>query len=104
MTPPCSGKLADAKERSHYGRIALPAKPSWCTIDLDRKGSWGTLLDRPRSICGLCRYMWNLTRLNWFKRSPGLYYVVATLGVTTAVIAALLLETYLQTSPIVSLF
>jgi PAS domain S-box-containing protein len=48
--------------------------------------------------------MRNLTRLNWFKRSPGLSYVVATLGVTAAVIAALLLETYVQSSPIVSLF
>jgi len=48
--------------------------------------------------------MRNLPRLNWFKRSPGLSYGVATLGVTAAIIAGLLLETYLQTSPIVSLF
>ena len=48
--------------------------------------------------------MRNLTRPSWFKRSPGLGYAVAALGVTAAVIANLLLETYLQTSPTLFLF
>ncbi len=48
--------------------------------------------------------MRNLTRPNWFKRSPALGYAVATLGVTAAVIANLLLETYLQGSPTLFLF
>jgi signal transduction histidine kinase len=48
--------------------------------------------------------MWKLTRLNWFKRSAGVSYVIAALGVTAAVIANLLLETYLQASPTLFLF
>ena len=48
--------------------------------------------------------MRNLTRPSWFKRSPGLGYAVAALGVTAAVIANLLLETYLQASPTLFLF
>jgi PAS domain S-box-containing protein len=48
--------------------------------------------------------MRNLVRLIWLKRSPVLSYAVAPLGVSAAVIAALLLETYLQSSPIVLLF
>jgi signal transduction histidine kinase len=47
--------------------------------------------------------MRNLTRLSRFQRSAGLSYVLAALGVTAAVIAGRLLETYLQTSPIGSL-
>src|SRR6266850_705238 len=43
--------------------------------------------------------MRNFTRLNWFKRSAGVSYAVAALGVTAAVIANLLLVTYLQASP-----
>jgi PAS domain S-box-containing protein len=41
----------------------------------------------------------NLTRSSWFKRSPGLGYAVAALGITVAVIANFLLETYLHGSP-----
>jgi PAS domain S-box-containing protein len=48
--------------------------------------------------------MHNLTRRNWFERSPGLSYAVATLGVAVAVIANLLLETSLQASPTLFLF
>src|SRR5882762_2821410 len=48
--------------------------------------------------------MRNFTRLNWFKRSAGVSYVVAALGVTAAVIANLLLETDLQASPTLFLF
>src|SRR5947209_1869587 len=48
--------------------------------------------------------MRNPTRLNWFERFPGLSYVVAVFGVAAAGIAALLLETYVQSSPIISLF
>ncbi len=48
--------------------------------------------------------MRKLARLIWFNRSQFLSYVVAALGVAVAVIAALLLETYLQSSPIVLLF
>ena len=48
--------------------------------------------------------MRNFTRLNWFKRSAGVSYAVAALGVTAAVIANLLLETYLQASPTLFLF
>ena len=48
--------------------------------------------------------MRNLTRPSWFKRSPGLSYAVAALGLTAAVIADLLLETSLQTSPTLFLF
>jgi PAS domain S-box-containing protein len=48
--------------------------------------------------------MRNLTRPSWFKRSPGLGYAVAILGVTAAVVADLLLETSLQTSPTLFLF
>jgi K+-sensing histidine kinase KdpD len=47
--------------------------------------------------------MQNLNRVNWFKRSPVLSYAVAALGVTAAVIANRLLETYLLASPTVSL-
>jgi len=47
--------------------------------------------------------MRNLTRLSRFQRSAALSYVLAALGVTAAVIAGRLLETYLQTSPIGSL-
>jgi PAS domain S-box-containing protein len=43
--------------------------------------------------------MRNLTRLCWFKRSPGLRYAVAVLGVTAAVIADVLLGTYLRVPP-----
>jgi K+-sensing histidine kinase KdpD len=39
------------------------------------------------------------TRLNWFKPSPALSYVIALLAVSAAVIANLLLVTYLQASP-----
>src|SRR5882762_1903354 len=48
--------------------------------------------------------MRDLTRLNLFKPSPGLSFVIAILGVTAAVIANLLLETYLQASPTLFLF
>src|SRR5258708_28950199 len=48
--------------------------------------------------------MRNLTRPSWFKRSPGLGYAVATLGVTAAVIANLQLETSLQASPTLFIF
>src|SRR5258708_6722349 len=48
--------------------------------------------------------MKTLTRLNWFKRSAGVSYVVAALGVTAAVIANLLLESDLQASPTLFLF
>ena len=48
--------------------------------------------------------MRKLARLIWLNRSQFLSYVVAALGVAVAVIAALLLETYLQSSPIVLLF
>jgi PAS domain S-box-containing protein len=44
------------------------------------------------------------TSLNWFKRSPGLSYVVAALGVAAAVIADLLLESYVQASATLFLF
>jgi PAS domain S-box-containing protein len=44
------------------------------------------------------------TRLNWFKHSAGVSYVVAALGVTVAVIANVLLETDLQASPTLFLF
>jgi PAS domain S-box-containing protein len=45
-----------------------------------------------------------LARLSWSKRSPGLGYAVAALGVTAAVIANLLLETSLHGSPTLFLF
>jgi PAS domain S-box-containing protein len=48
--------------------------------------------------------MRNLTRPSWFKNTPGSSYIVATLGVAAAVIANLLLETYLQASPTLFLF
>ena len=48
--------------------------------------------------------MRNLTRPSWFKRSPPSSYAVAALGVTAAVIASLLLETFLQASPTLFLF
>jgi PAS domain S-box-containing protein len=48
--------------------------------------------------------MRNLTRPIWFKRSAGLGYAVVALGVTTAIIANLLLETSLHTSPTLFLF
>src|SRR5712671_4194728 len=48
--------------------------------------------------------MRNPTCLNSINAFPGLSYAVALLGVIAAVIAALLLETYVQSSPIVSLF
>jgi len=48
--------------------------------------------------------MRELTRLNWFKPSPGLSYVIALLGVSAAVIANLLLETYLEAFPTLFLF
>ena len=48
--------------------------------------------------------MRNLTRLNWFERSAGVSYVIAALWVTAAVIANVLLETYLQASPTLFLF
>ncbi|MEA2877779.1 MAG: hypothetical protein QOF14_2975 [Hyphomicrobiales bacterium] len=48
--------------------------------------------------------MRNLTRLNWVKRAPGLGYLIAVLAVTAAVIANLLLETYLQAFPTLFLF
>jgi PAS domain S-box-containing protein len=48
--------------------------------------------------------MRNLTRPSWFKRSSGLSYAVATLAVTAAVIANLLLETSLHASPTLFLF
>src|SRR5258707_9188741 len=48
--------------------------------------------------------MRDVTRLDWFKLSPGLSYLIAILGVTAAVIANLLLETYLQASPTLFLF
>ena len=48
--------------------------------------------------------MRNLTHPSWFKRSPGLSYAVATLAVTAAVIANLLLETSLHASPTLFLF
>src|SRR3979411_526752 len=48
--------------------------------------------------------MRNFTRANWFKRSAGVSYVAAALAVTAAVIAELLLETYLQASPTLFLF
>src|SRR5712675_1241105 len=48
--------------------------------------------------------MRNPTRPSWFKRLPGLGYAIATLGVTAAVIANLLLETDLQASPTLFLF
>jgi len=41
---------------------------------------------------------------DWFKRSAGVSYVVAALGVTAAVIANLMLGTYLQASPTLFLF
>jgi hypothetical protein len=31
------------------------AEPHWYNVDLNRKGSWGAQLRRPRSICALCR-------------------------------------------------
>src|SRR6267142_4050901 len=48
--------------------------------------------------------MRDVTRLDWFKLSPGLSYLIAVLGVTAAVIANLLLETYLQAFPTLFLF
>jgi signal transduction histidine kinase len=48
--------------------------------------------------------MLNLARLNWFKRSAGESYAIAALVVIVAVIAELLLETYLQASPTLFLF
>jgi PAS domain S-box-containing protein len=48
--------------------------------------------------------MQNLARQNWFKRSAGLRYAAVTVGVFTAIIANLLLETSLQTSPTLFLF
>jgi K+-sensing histidine kinase KdpD len=48
--------------------------------------------------------MRDLTRLNLFKPSPGLSFVIALLGVSAAVIANLLLATYLQSSPTLFLF
>src|SRR3954463_6213910 len=48
--------------------------------------------------------MRDLTRRNWFKHSPGLSYAVAVLGVTAAVIANLLLASYLQSSSTLFLF
>src|SRR6267154_3343942 len=48
--------------------------------------------------------MRNFTRLNWFKRSAGVSYAVAALGVTAAVIANHLLETSLHASPTLFLF
>src|ERR1700754_1286702 len=48
--------------------------------------------------------MWDLAHQVWFNRSSFLSYVAAALGVAVAVIAALLLETYLQSPPIVLLF
>jgi K+-sensing histidine kinase KdpD len=48
--------------------------------------------------------MRNLARLIWFNRAPFLSHVVAALGVAVAVIAALLLERNLLSSPIVLLF
>src|SRR5882724_4321669 len=41
----------------------------------------------------------NLARSSWSKRSPGLGYAVATLGITAAVIANFLLEITLHGSP-----
>jgi hypothetical protein len=41
VTTPGSGKLADARERSHHGQIALPAKAFWSNIDLNRQATWG---------------------------------------------------------------
>src|SRR6195256_2609957 len=48
--------------------------------------------------------MLTLPRLNWFKRSGGESYAIAALVVIVAVIAELLLETYLQASPTLFLF
>jgi PAS domain S-box-containing protein len=48
--------------------------------------------------------MQNLARPNWLKRSSGLGYAIVAVGVTTAIIANLLLETSLQTSPTLFLF
>src|SRR5882762_4060079 len=48
--------------------------------------------------------MRDLTRLNLFKPSPGLSFVIALLGVSAAVIANLLLGIYLQSSPTLFLF
>jgi signal transduction histidine kinase len=48
--------------------------------------------------------MQNLIGPNWFKSSPSLSYVVATLGVAAAVIANLLLAISLQSSPTLFLF
>ena len=54
--------------------------------------------------CCAGKTMRELTRLNWFKPSPGLSYVIALLGVSAAVIANLLLETYLEAFPTLFLF
>jgi PAS domain S-box-containing protein len=48
--------------------------------------------------------MRNLTRLAQLKRSRALSYLFAALVVASAVIVALLLQTYLHTSPVASLF
>src|SRR5713226_4628436 len=48
--------------------------------------------------------MRSLARLNWFKPSSGLSYVIAILGVSAAVVANLRLGTYLQASPTLFLF
>src|SRR2546423_8550340 len=48
--------------------------------------------------------MRNLARPSLFKDSPGSSHIVATLGVAAAVIANLLLATYLQASPTLFLF
>src|SRR5882762_7284868 len=74
-------------------------------MGFNRKGSWGAqLVGRAPSARCAGKNMRNLTRPSWFKRSPGLGYAVVALGVAAAVIANLLLETSLQTSPTLFLF
>jgi hypothetical protein len=88
------------------GQIALPAQAFWSNIDLNRQATWGKSTPLAalhlRVVQG--NNMRNLTHLIWFNRSSFLSYVIAALGVAVALIAALLLETYLQSSPIVLLF
>jgi K+-sensing histidine kinase KdpD len=86
-------------------RLLLPPEPSWYNIEAMGKAVAISIRSTALQLAGCVdKYMGNLTLLSWFNRSPGLSYAVATLGVIAAVIAALLLETNVQSSPIVSLF
>src|SRR6266478_1924540 len=60
----------------------------------------------PRSASLLCggRNMSRSGPLRWFKPSAILNHAVAVLSVTAALVAGLLLDTFMQTAPFVSLF